>query len=113
MTADKEADALVEVAEQVDHTAREQRHAAVTMRRMAAQRRRGLSWQVIMRRGGPKLGHDLLSRSARHLRDSAGRMRRLVAGGLWREGVSTRQIGQLFDISHQRISSILRSDEDT
>ncbi len=104
-----EADRLTEVADQVADSARLQRRAATLVRRMAAQRRRGRPWRSIVTSSTPRRTLELLGEAGRRLRHGARQLRQLLVGGLSAEGSTTRQIGELFEVSHQRISVILRT----
>lgn len=103
-----DAAALNHVADEVTDSARHQRRVATLVRRMATQRSQGRPWRRIVDGGTPRRALEVLTEAARLLRDSAGRVRQVLIGGLAAEGSTTRQIGQLFDVSHQRISAILR-----
>lgn len=98
--------ALHEVAADIEENAAEERRAARGLRRLAAERQR-FSWSEITAQGEPKRIIALLSVSIGRLRSDMRLIRRLVMGGLAEEGLTIRQIGRLFDVSHQRISAIL------
>jgi hypothetical protein len=100
-------ESLESVADDIDAAASDQHSAATTVRSIAADRRRGMSWAQIADKGTLRHALDLLSRSVQLLRSSAARIRRRSARGLVDEGVSTRRVGALFGVSHQRISSIV------
>lgn len=105
---DPAAVALNEVADAADATAKEQRQAATTSRQLSRARQRGASWHEIANSDRPQMLLALLGASARRLVETAGDFRRALARALTREGLTTREIGQRFGVSHQRISSLLR-----
>lgn len=51
----------------------------------------------------------MLSESARALDEHGSRVRRLEAQALYREGLTMDQIAELFGVSRQRVSALLRS----
>ena len=102
-----DATELSTVAGEIDQAAAEGEEAAQAVRQLAEARRRGESWKAIISEGeAPKTVRAVMG-AAERLAASAGQFRRIVARGLSREGRSTRDIGRLFEISHQRVSAIL------
>jgi hypothetical protein len=107
-SADPAAAALNELADAADDTAREQHEVAVASRRLSHERDRGASWREIADGGTLQrlLGH--IGASARRLSAVGNGLRRALAVVLSAEGLTTRQIGERFGVSHQRVSSLLR-----
>ncbi|HUC05394.1 MAG TPA: hypothetical protein VL961_08335 [Acidimicrobiales bacterium] len=105
--------ALEEVAEAAETTAREQSDVATTARRMAAQRSEGRSWRDMTRHSAPPGGAGpqrlatTLEAGWQRIRRVASLFRRVAMRGLADEGVSTREIGKTFGVSHQRVSAIV------
>lgn len=106
-SGDKDAATLKELADEIDDSAEAERRAAAETRELAAEREAGASWRSLMAGGRPKALVGRLMHAGTRLRDNAGRIRRLTAEGLVGEGLTVRKIGHLFEVSHQRISSIL------
>ena len=103
----RDAAAFREVAAAADMTAREQRRVASLARRIADQRERAVPWATIVEKGTVSSLAELLVRGANRLRVAASRVRRAAASGLLGEGLTTRQVGRRFGVSHQRISALV------
>lgn len=80
---------------------------AAEIRRERAQ---GKSWSEIVS-GERPLIVELLTRNLSALTTSGSRLRRLEARALHDEGLSMERIGQLFGVTRQRISELLRQPE--
>lgn len=102
-----DAQALEAVADQIEVAAAEEHAAAATVRELAAERRKGHSWMHIAEHGSLRSALDRIGHGVQSLRSGAARLRRTTARGLVAEGASTRRIGSLFGVSHQRVSSIV------
>lgn len=111
--AEAEADTLEAIAERIDAAAAQEHAAAATVRELAAERRKGRSWMHLAERGALRAALERIGNGVRVLRGGAARIRRTAARGMAAEGASTRRIGALFGVSHQRVSSIMaRQDEE-
>ncbi len=105
---DVDATELDMVAREIDQAIAEGEEATQAVRRLAGARRRGESWMSIVSGGeAPDRSVRTVQGVAGRLGASAGQLRRVIARGLAQEGRSTREIGRLFEISHQRVSAIL------
>lgn len=105
--SESDARALEAVASQIEAAADEERAAAEMVRELAADRRKGHSWMHIAEHGSLRSALDRIGKGVQSLRSGAARLRRTTARGLVSEGASTRRIGSLFGVSHQRVSSIV------
>lgn len=110
--ADGDATAIREVAEAAETTAREQTRVAAIARRIADQRQAGVPWVAITQKGAIRALIDSLGAGAIRLRGAGAKLRRAWARGLLNEGLTTRQVGQRFGISHQRVSALLSRQDD-
>jgi len=109
---DNEAlDALDEVVTALEATCRESEIAAQEAERMRDHARSGLPLhQSFEPAGGPSLVARLSALQHR-LGEAGSRLRRAQARHLQREGVSTERIAELFGVTRQRISVLLRLPE--
>lgn len=76
--------------------------------RMKQLRRRGLSWREIVTSEEAPGITGLISATLQLLANAGALLRRALARALVSEGLSTEQIGRLFGVSRQRISTLLR-----
>ena len=74
------------------------------------QRAEGRSWAEIVQSGERPLVVELLSDSLQALTDAGARFRRAQARALYRDGVTMEQIAELFGVSRQRVSHLLRAE---
>ncbi len=109
---DDDANALEAVADEIEAAATDDLAAAAAVREMAVQRRKGRSWRHLAEQGSIRSALDRIGVGVLRLRSNAARLRRTAARGLVAEGVSTRRIGTLFGVSHQRVSSIVATKND-
>lgn len=105
------ANSLEEVAETADRVADDQREVARQARVMQEQRDRGWSWaQVLDSQPSPGI-IALLRNSRRTVASLASRFTVAVARELSEEGESRRQIARRFQVTHQRVSALLRDSD--
>ena len=97
------------VAAAADEVADEQRQVARQARSMQQRRDRGASWaRILDEQPGPAL-MERLRRSGRRLTEATGRASRALVAGLTVEGESRRKIARRLGVSHQRVSTIMKS----
>ena len=77
--------------------------------RLERQREEGRSWAEVL--GGADAGHLLrrVRSSGRRLATATGDLMRSLARELHTEGLSHRKIGRLLGVTHQRVTTILKS----
>lgn len=104
--------ALEVVAATAESVAEEQHRIAREARLLATARRRGAAWTQLV--GGDGVGRLLtrLRRSGTLLMANARRLQAATARSLADEGLTTRQIGARFGVSHQRISTLMGRRDD-
>jgi phosphoglycolate phosphatase-like HAD superfamily hydrolase len=105
--------ALEDFAQEADAVAGEQRQIAHDAVRLERQRDEGRSWAEVL--GGADAGHLLrrVRSSGRRLATATGDLMRSLARELRNEGLSHRKIGRLLGVTHQRVTTILKSRSST
>lgn len=78
---------------------------------LRGERARGHDYLTIAQREERPLIVELLTEAISELHDASGRFRRAEARALHREGVTMDRIAEVFGVTRQRISSLLRSQE--
>jgi DNA-directed RNA polymerase sigma subunit (sigma70/sigma32) len=73
------------------------------------ERARGVSWREIVAQDRRPLIVELLTQNAQVLTTVGSRVRRMEARALHAEGLSMDRIAELFGVSRQRISQLLKS----
>jgi hypothetical protein len=77
--------------------------------RLRRSRLQGSSWRHILLDVGPPHTLPLSTKVASDLARAGGGFRRALALGLRREGLQVTEIAALFDVSRQRVSTLIRS----
>lgn len=103
---------LEDVAAAAEWVAEEQQEIAREARLLAKARRRGAAWTQLVDGGGVGRLLARLRRSGTLLFANARRLHATAARSLADEGLTTRQIGARFGVSHQRISAIMGRRDD-
>ncbi|MCU1450994.1 MAG: hypothetical protein JWP02_3164 [Acidimicrobiales bacterium] len=75
------------------------------------ERERGASYGAAVQNGNPVVGARLVTTTLA-LRDAATGLRRAEARVLYNEGLTMRDIGEVFGVSRQRVSVLLRPPTD-
>lgn len=104
--------ALEDVAAAAESVAEEQQAIAREARMLARARRRGAAWTQLVDGGGVGRLLSRLRRSGTLLLAHARRLHATTARSLADEGLTTRQIGARFGVSHQRISALMGRRDD-
>jgi hypothetical protein len=80
---------------------------------MKEQRKRGWSWRRIVAEPGVPQPLTRVARLAAHLATAGGAFRRALARALRAEGMQVNGIADIFGVSRQRISTLVRADATT
>jgi len=104
---DQAADAMEMVADAADAAADDERRVARQARAVGRLLAKGKSWVEVVDSGAVSRVLKLLRASINQLGAAARRLQVAVAGALVDEGMTTRQIGERFGVTHQRISALL------
>jgi hypothetical protein len=113
--ADKDkvvAEAFDDLTRTVEANARDGRLLVRRIDRMRKARADGRAWSDILGDETKPGALELIGRMFNRLGASSARLRRPLASELRREGLSIPAIGRMFGVSHQRVSSLLRRDND-
>jgi hypothetical protein len=100
--------ALEQVATTAESIADEQREVAAQARTLERLRRRGKTWAEIFDRQETPSVIALLRSSGRKLAAMTRLVSRVLAEGMNSEGESRREIARRLEVTHQRVSAILR-----
>lgn len=111
-SSDLAAGALEDIAQTAEEVADEQRRIARKARALAACHEHGASWAQLVDGKNATALLQLLRHSASLLACAARDLQTSLVRALVGEGLTTRQIGSRFGVSHQRISALVsRRDE--
>jgi len=105
---DEELEALDGLAATIEDNVRDERLLVRRIRELRADRTLGRSWHDVL---GRKRHSAVLELSARVLGRAtafSSALRRRLAAGLRAEGATIPAIGEIFGVSHQRVSTLLR-----
>lgn len=101
--------ALDDLRAQLDKTIADLCSARERLDQIASWRQEGSSWGEIVSKEEQPLVVETIARALGDLGETGSRLRREEALALQREQLSITRIGQLFGVSRQRISAILRA----
>ena len=110
---DRVLPALTELCEAAQRCAGHVELILERARTIRGQRASGLSYEEIVERETRPLIVELLTASMTELSEAGSRWRREEARALYEEGLSMDRIAQLFGVSRQRISTLLRASAPT
>lgn len=99
--------ALDGVVDALRENARVNQAAVRQARDMVRLRSRGLSWRQIFSDGDHPLVVEMLTDNLERIQTSGSTFRRASAAALHGEGATMEEIGALFGVSRQRVSSLL------
>jgi DNA-directed RNA polymerase sigma subunit (sigma70/sigma32) len=100
--------ALGEVIAALQESTQRNQTALGRARHMASARASGRPWREIVEGEERPLVVELMTESLDALLEAGSRLRRAKARALHEEGVTMEAIGQLFGVTRQRVSSLLR-----
>ena len=100
--------AIEELSAQIRRSIVDLQTADERLTHLAELRARGQSWLDIVSNESRPLVVETITHVLENLGETGGRFRREEALALQRENVSTYRIGQLFGVSRQRISALVR-----
>jgi hypothetical protein len=100
--------ALGELCDQLDRTVDDLQAAKERLRQLERSRTAGVSWTEIVSNENRPLVVETITAVLADLGETGSRFRREEARALHREKVSMTRIGELFGVSRQRVSTILR-----
>jgi hypothetical protein len=101
-------DALEGAAATMESAAEDSQAVARDLRRVGAARRNGHRWRDILGDGAAPQLLDRLGSVAKRIGGSASALRRAMVRALADDGLRIGQIGQLLNVSHQRVSQIMQ-----
>jgi hypothetical protein len=100
--------ALAEVIAALEESTRRNQRALAKARAMAKKRTKGQEWREIVLAEERPLVVELMSESLDALLNAGSRLRRAKARALHGEGVTMETIAELFGVTRQRVSSLIR-----
>ncbi len=107
--ADPVMAALDVLATALEENAEQERLLAERIKDLAAGRRQGTDWLGLLREEESPGTVHLLSSLLARLSGASGGVRRSLVVALREEGVTIPVIAQLFGVTHQRVSNLLRN----
>ena len=106
---DPVVEALDSVVDALRENARVNQAAVRQARDILQLRSRGHSWRQILGNGGHPLIVEMLTDNLERIQTAGSQLRREAAAALHAEGATMEEIGALFGVSRQRVSSLLAS----
>ena len=107
--ADPVVEALDSVVDALRENARVNQAAVRQARDILQLRARGHSWRQILGNGSHPLIVEMLTDNLERIQTAGSQLRRESAAALHAEGATMEEIGALFGVSRQRVSSLLAS----
>jgi hypothetical protein len=105
---DEMLDALSDLVAVLEENSRRNREMIARARRIERLRQRGLPYSEIVEGQPRPLIVELLTENFDALRTAGGRLRRMEAQALHDEGLTMDRIAELFGVTRQRISRLLK-----
>ena len=110
---DAVVEAIDEVSVAVEENVSDQEDLLSELDRIRHDRVAGVPLQESIGRTGQPLAFVLLNRVTKRLILGGARLRRVLVTSLVQEGESVSSVAKRFEVTHQRISSILRREKDS
>jgi hypothetical protein len=107
---DRVIGALDDLSQTLEDNASDERLLAGRIRDISAARQQGASWTEAMARESTPGVVQLVSQVLGRMSGSSGHMRTALAQALRAEGASIASIAELFGVTHQRVSHLIRRD---
>ena len=111
MADDELLDALEELVTAAQQNNERNQQLIERARTVQRERRNGAAWREIITEEHRPLIVELLSQNMNVLSSVGSRVRRLEAEALHSEGMTMEAIGELFGVTRQRVSELLRHPE--
>jgi hypothetical protein len=100
--------ALDDLERKLDESAERSRQMKRRIAHLRRQRAKGLPWGEIVNSENPPLVVQLLSQNTQTLNEAGSRVRRTEALVLHQDGLTMDQIAEMFGVTRQRVSGLLR-----
>ncbi len=107
-TSKGELAALDDLADSIEDNAGEQRRLAGRIRKLRSDRAAGRTWRQLLSPDSRPSIFQAASAALQTISQASGSLRRRLARGLRDEGATIPAIAETLEVSHQRVSTLLR-----